>query len=36
MLGDRIYWREVIEKHFNRSLVMKEDHEKDFVESNKC
>lgn len=36
MLGDRIYCREVIEKRFNRSLVMKEDHEKDFVESNKC
>ena len=36
MLGDRIYCREVIEKHFNRSLVMKEDDEKDFGESNKC
>ena len=36
MLREEIYCREVIDKHFNKNLVMNEDDEKDFIEFNKC
>ena len=36
MLGEKMYYREVIDKQFNKNLVMNKDDKKDFMESNKC
>ena len=36
MLGEKMYYREVIDKQFSKNLVMNKDDKKDFMGSSKC